>query len=216
MIKYEVVAVRTRFELLSKIEAFLGSLGWQTVRKSESVLYATDSLGEGLGFVFNAYDKYPNSYIFASDSIDSSKEPSAQATFQILSYFCFKNNATTELSEAVLVGDDKNFALQANLNDFLLFIKGHLNKSHNFNGGVVAWSSLDRNNNSYSSNNHTHFDNYAFCSNSYTYFKIGGAWDLSINHVNNNQDTIKFGTNLIDFNRQNPPKNFRLLILKLP
>ena len=97
MIRYESVRLTSRIDLLTKIESFLGVCGWQTHRKSDEILYASDSLGNGgLIFKFIPYKTDPNygyaenSAIYVCNTINKDEIIDYQNGLKRVAYFKFQ------------------------------------------------------------------------------------------------------------------------------
>ena len=150
MIRYEKASLQTRIELLTKIESFLNVCGWQTHRKSNEILYATDSLGGGLVFNFIPYKGDYNrvrSSINVCNSINNDLNYNQQPGFMEMSMFDFQKNAQAELNQVYLIGDDKNFTILIDnstspIQYNLFFTCGWLRKTHDFNGGRTAFTNM--------------------------------------------------------------------------
>lgn len=169
----EKITTTNRIDLLTQIEGFLTREGWITHRKSSEMLYVSDENGAGVTFKFISYRKDPNygyserSSIYVCDSIDNSLDFNTQAGSTRVGYFMLKNNIN-EFNSGFLIGDSKNFILYIDSDSEpspkynLLFTVGYINKSHEFNGGRVAFSSR--------------FDKY------YSGYNWGGYYDESISY----------------------------------
>ena len=150
--RYEKVMITNRIDLLTKIESFLSVCGWDTHRKTDEILYVTDSLGGGLVFKFIPYKDDPNygyserSSIYVCKSIDNELGFNAQKGSSRVAYFRCQNSKI-ELGATHLIADDKTFTIYidmetASIKQNLLFTSGYITKSHEFNGGRVVFSSM--------------------------------------------------------------------------
>lgn len=209
--KYEILNLRTRFELLLKIQAFLQSCGWSVYKKSDEILYASNALGTGVIFNFLEYRQKVGNYSMCStislcDNIQNSLETNEQENIITIAGFDFQNNANAELNSAVLIGDDKNFALYIGAGTSpeaynFLFCVGHINKSHDFNGGAVCFTSLAY---YYAGSNAYRGDKISASAIPFTktyyphaYLKLGGQW----RRLNDSGSVL---TNLSPNNSDNP------------
>lgn len=242
--KYDKTILSTRFELLEKIDSFLTSCGWQTHRKNNETLYARDSKGGGLVFRFIAWwVGYGTSFkptlevstIRVCNSIDENLEYNQQQGSYLASFFSFQGDTNKELGEVRLIGDSENFTLQIDCASFptvyhnytqdppasapfmLVFSYGYLNKSHEFSGGAVAYSSIYRKSNNSTNTNFGMQQQYSFdvpfTRGTKTMMSLGGAW-IDLKPGNYNDIDLKNSlilTNLIPRNTTTTDTAFNAL-----
>ena len=242
--KYDKTILSARFELLEKIDSFLTSCGWQTHHKDNETLYARDSKGGGIVFRFIAYwagygtnvnATSEHSTIRVCNSIDENLAYNQQEGSYVASFFSFQQDTNKELSEVRLIGDSENFTLQINCASFpavyhnsekdppasapfmLVFSYGYLNKSHEFSGGAVAYSSIYRKSFNIVNTDFTMMRQYSsdvpFTRGTKTMMSLGGVWrDLNpgnYNDIDLRQSLIL--TNLIPANTTTTDTAFNAL-----
>ncbi|MDA3046696.1 hypothetical protein OFO10_05945 [Campylobacter sp. VBCF_06 NA8] len=233
--RFEKTILNTRSELLEKIQAFLGACGWECYKKDSQTLYAKNHTGGGIIFHFipfvagyGVYHYVERSTIHVSDSIDENLAYNAQPRSAEVSYFEFQQDSNKELGEVTLIGDSENFTLALNCKDFpevyhysekdppvsypfmLVFSYSLLAKSHEFNGGSVAYSSIWRINYSGYYPQQTEYNSVPFTKNTKTLMSLGGAWrdlynaDLRNSLILTNLIPANTNTNSADFNALSP------------
>ena len=189
MIRYESVRLTSRIDLLTKIESFLGVCGWETHRKSDEILYASDSFDNG-GLIFkfmpHKVDHNENSSIYVCNTINKDETIYHQDGLKRVAHFQFQKQ-TPELDRVHLIGDDKNFTLyidcdNAPLRFNLFFTAGWLNKTHEFSGGRVIYSSCydlysDASTINFYDVYYQPYQYPAFSQETQTFMSLGGVWE---------------------------------------
>lgn len=217
MIRYESVRLTSTIDLLTKIESFLGVCGWELRRENDKILFAKDSKGGALCFCFLSpnfnytySDKSgsttitPNCIIYMADDFNASLDFTKNIVTDLpnlQSIAHFEVNTTgAEFNKAYLIADSESFALYIDNETKwnLFFTSGHIAKTHEFNGGRVAYSSMRRDH-SYFYGHFRYFgviqnsDYKPFSDQTKTLFSLGGEWNWVENLKNS-----KVLTNFID------------------
>lgn len=212
MIRYEKINLTNRIDLLTKIQSFLSVCGWSCERIDDETLNTTDSKGGSLKFNFISYKNDPNYGYSARSFINAIDENNQSVRVAFIRF----NNSQIEFDGGYIIADSEKMCLYLqNLygGRNLFFTSGYINKSHEFNGGRVAYASIYA---SYSSgynwggyyDNEHGSANKPFSNQTPTLFSLGGAW-RNLHNVDLRESKIL--TNLIDKNTNQSQNSYNQL-----
>ncbi|MCZ6156923.1 Uncharacterised protein [Campylobacter ureolyticus] len=146
--EFQKIECHLRNELLLQIKTLLLKHNWQVLKDEIDTLWVINSLGDALMFKLIGYRDDPNygssdrCSIYISKGLDLSKKDYEQNLSKEMCWFKL-GSGKFEFEGGYLFADEKDFIMFLDINSYqkLIFLSSYINKTHDFNGGKVAYSS---------------------------------------------------------------------------